>query len=318
MAPNVKQLFLLSQQLQDLEIVQPKFLPLTDPREQEQRDELEQQWSSKESSEHGELSSADTCSYWDWPAEEVDEPSPVEDEFSASCIEANLIAEANKLRVKTNKKAVDIREDSCWDEMVEAELDSSVDNDFDSESKAKSVTVPQHEVSYWDWPVDTKKVMIDSILQDEMARVQVSSESIQRRLVIEKIRRMKENDETQQPDPAHDAYWAWKSPVVSPTSLDASHPNFSYWDWMCDSGCESNGDHLEKTKLLEKILQEEKLRIMLSIENVERTEQRSCAKEIVSCRSSTDDYWTFDAKEDEGGHYWEWDTTTDSESYWVM
>jgi hypothetical protein len=309
MAPNVKQIALLSQLLENLDIVQQKFLPLTHPSEEQQQQKVQESVTS------------DSYSYWDWPSEDVvDDSAPTKDLFSVSNIESNLLKEAEKLNTKSDDKVVvEKHNNNYWEEKVEDTLNNCGDNVVDA-AEITANNVPQHEVSYWDWRVDERQTRIESILQEEYARKQVSAERIQAHILVDSWKRKTNLDEVvAKKNKHHDSYWNWESPVVSPRTMDASHPCFSYWDWTSDANCDNNGN-VQKAKLIDVILQEELLRDMLSVKHMELAEQNSTAKgrPILSCRSPSDDYWTFPSEKNENAHYWDWGNTSDTESYWVM
>lgn len=111
-----------------------------------------------------------SVSYWDWPADtlqeenelavQYEEESKIEDFFSASRIESNLIADSLR-RAKEEAPSEEESEStsSYWDWS-----DSGYDVQSETDSQEKTEHVPEHHCEtccqeYWDWtPEDHKDV----------------------------------------------------------------------------------------------------------------------------------------------------------------
>jgi hypothetical protein len=105
--------------------------------------------------------------------------------------------------------------------------------------------------------------------------------------------------------------------VHAPHSLDATHPAQSYWNWPAQEET--------KEQLIARILEEERVRQLLSVSHVENNlviqaqQQRKTEEnvEMVSAPETDDDYWkdytpaTRTAQPQPS--YWEWPTLTEEE-----
>lgn len=142
MPPNRKSptLFTSSYELESLKIpLQAKFLPLTNPREsaQQQQKCVQHKFKLDPKTEKPKP----TVSYWDWPSDTVEDErlEAIDDHFSLSRFESNLIADSIR------------REDSITPALF-------------NNSKDKKERIEEHQ-SYWDWSnedVDAMKPQINS------------------------------------------------------------------------------------------------------------------------------------------------------------
>lgn len=181
MAPNRKNTAALVETLSngDLlglsETIQSKYLPLT------HTDEINK--TNTTSIDIAANRSSASVSYWDWPADVVNESFSL-DLFSAAHIEANL----KKAAAKTRQK---------------------VEEDYATETNSKDAPNGKLGTAFWDWPAeeDLKKATIDLILNEECARERVSGDCIERTLRIAacplKV--------SQCLNPSSDYYWNWIS-----------------------------------------------------------------------------------------------------------
>jgi hypothetical protein len=194
MAPNRKNVTTLPSRNHDLQsTIQPKFLPLTHPKEQQQQCE----------------------SYWVWPASVEEQKIDV---LSADNITSNLIQAAAALSESRSQQVA--AHDDYW-----------ADQSQPAEVVVVTNKPQQVECSYWDWPAeqDSKKATIDLILAEEEAYRLVSGSATEKTEVsaspVSPSRQVQSHKES------NDQYWAWESNQVAAHSMDASHPNANYWDW---------------------------------------------------------------------------------------
>ena len=184
MAPNRKSsnLFTSSAELESLKIpLQAKFLPLTDPREQQQQ---------KQNQEH-ELKcyqhettlvldpktekSLPTVSYWDWTPDtieavkEAEEEEAVDDVFSTSRFESNLIADSMRREEDSSSSQLSVSEEqqSYWGwfngyDVVVVETETETETETDSQADEPILNAEQHCEdcceSYWTWQEDEESV----------------------------------------------------------------------------------------------------------------------------------------------------------------
>lgn len=279
MAPNRKQLaFCLGNPLVDnTQLVQPKYLPLTHTLEQAT---VPAPVTTDAQSFNNNGPSDD---YWNWEAPEVtkEEEAP-KDLFSVSSIEANLLKEAEQLKASSD---VEASNDGYW---AEAEQDTVV---VDEANKALS-----QETGYWDWPEQLKDAQIAMILRDELARNRVSVDAIEKQLVQQSAQEQTRNPFCQ-PKAENDSYWTWEVPTT--VEADSGDVNDSYWQWNTEDEEETNA------AVVASILQYEANRELLSAAHVERSlasapqPSTTCAQQASS--EDSDDYWAWQAQEDD---YW--------------
>jgi hypothetical protein len=203
MAPNRKSVASLGQSISSNDLqslqntVQPKFLPLTHPKEEQQQPKPEAQ-------------QVESISYWDWSPEVEQEPIGL---FSASNIQSNLIQAANAITESESQQVAD--HDDYW-----ADLSHFI----------ASPATQRIECSYWQWPAeqDSKKATIDRILAEERAYELVSGASTE---ATEIAAETPVSCHVEPSKVANDSYWIWQSQQVAAHTLDASHPSNNYWDW---------------------------------------------------------------------------------------
>lgn len=200
-----------------LTLVQSKFLPLTDPRSQEQLEQLDQEQQQQR------LQQADSQSYWEWTTD-VDIVDVVDkkiqeketsitntvDLFSIAHIEANLIADAKKY-------ASSLLSD-------EPEHDNHHNHHHRHVSVSQSaVRRPQHErnnaddsaaSSYWDWSINTSEY------EEELAQRLTSSTHIMKNLV-----------KTHRNFNSSEQYWTWETGALTIDDDVLEKEGRDYWTW---------------------------------------------------------------------------------------
>ncbi len=259
MAPNRKSVASLGQSISSNDLqslqntVQPKFLPLTHPKEEQQQPKPEAQ-------------QVESISYWDWSPEVEQEPV---DLFSAANIQSNLIQAANAITESESQQVAD--HDDYWADR--------------SQAPAALVTQPQHvECSYWKWPADqdSKKAAIDQILAEERAYQLVSAATTE---ATESAAEAPMSRHVEPSKVANDTYWTWKSQQVAAHTMDASHPSNNYWDWDAQAA--------QLQSPLQALLEYEAAREFLTAANIVRQLQQSQKFETAcALQASSDDYWS--------------------------
>lgn len=203
--------------------------------------------------------------------------------------------------------------------------------------------------SYWDWeqptPEEAKTKIIEKILKEEECRQAVSTDHIISNLINDandtaargKIVENEESEEAGYWDlPAeNDVIETEEASIVSVSQIeklmieeaarlrkikisemvtaahvrDKTHPLNSYWDW---TSAPSNKDEM-KAVLMKQILNEEAIRVSLTVESIEENLKRCMSGE----KSNTDNMSFADLKE--VNNYWYWaDTTTFEEASHVQ
>lgn len=294
MAPNRKQLACITDVISGLDIVQPKFLPLTHPQEEQQQ----QQQKASVVIESSPAANEAVASYWDWPSNESSEDgAKVEskDLFSMDFIEANLIRESEVLKEKlaSQKTIGSTNSNDYWAERVEDDL-----NDESDGADIPCAPLKPAEVSYWEWPSDPRQVQINLILADEFARQQVSSETVEKRLT-ESVKPVASASKA-----SNDSYWTWDV-----SKHGESKPSTNYWTWETVSETEA------KDSIIQAILEHESIRQQLCVERIERDLVKESSLPPKPCKSESDDYWQM--TNDDTQNYWDWSPVS-SDSYWVM
>jgi hypothetical protein len=270
MAPNRKNVTCLvlpvnSSELQNLRTtVQAKFLPLTDPLEQQQHDQSQQQEQNRREQE--------SDSYWNWTAEGDTNTEEEADLFSLSRIESNLIADATKYADNTVHQVV--AHDDYW-------AGSSVTGDDNESSTRKS----QHEAAhYWDWSANPEAYERDRAARlTSTAHIEANLQSLVRSESVH-VHTQKEH---------HDSYWQWDSDDIPTHVLDPSHPNHDYWTWKVD-GVPST-EEARKQKAIQAILRYEAARQLVCTDRIVESLQEISQIHDLSSSSATDvdsdSYW---------------------------
>lgn len=297
MAPNRKQLTLLTESLADLDLVQPKYLPLTS--------EVQQQTSVKPVVAI-QPQTAPSDDYWTWTSEDVVvEEEPTKDLFSCSSIEQNLIKDAENRATTSNVIKSETTVEGYWDEATSSTTEEDI---------ITTTTKPQHD-NYWAWPVNEKEARIAAILADEVARTKMSTDKI-----ISNLRQVPQKA-VREMIAANDQYWDWESPsgLIISDALDEVYSN-SYWEWSADERSEVNN----KVAFLANILQYEANRQLLSTDRIEANLQKAPATscQVQAATATNDDYWSWStpATSTSQDNYWDWNAKpaveASGKSYW--
>jgi hypothetical protein len=105
--------------------------------------------------------------------------------------------------------------------------------------------------------------------------------------------------------------------IKAPHSQDPSHPNNLYWDWL---SVEEDAAGTKKQEIIDSILNDERIRLMLSAEHMERTLAVSVLEiknqaEIVRAQTIDDAYWYDNNKicQTSKDAYWVWQSLTKEE-----
>lgn len=178
MPPNRKNptLFASNDELGSLKIpLQTKFLPLTDPEEAEKQLKEQQKCVQRKCVQQRLIpdprkeKQAPKISYWDWPSDTAEDEklAAIDDLFSTSRLESNLIADSTRREEDStlqtpvfdskNQEEKSKESESYWDwsnehrEYVETEDDSQ-----DINSCTESTGRDREECcdNYWEWPHD--------------------------------------------------------------------------------------------------------------------------------------------------------------------
>lgn len=217
---------------------------------------------------------------------------------SCAHIETNLIADANRevdpnqvYHVNNNKE----EEDSYWDMPSESDTTDAVSSGQverllvedalrrikDEMNQKPTVTNSHPNNSYWDWPSEP---VLESEKKSNLIASIILEEAIRKKLSIDHITDIETSNKQTTPSQQIEAssaqanvsvdYWNWSAEeqnnheIVAPHVHDASHPNNAYWDFP-SKPC--NPEDLKK-QLIDKILNEERIRNILSSEAVEERE----------------------------------------------
>jgi hypothetical protein len=291
MAPNRKNVSdlvesLSSNDLQSLQnAIQPKYLPLTHPKEEQQHLEKQQQSQQVES-----------VSYWDWPA-------AVEEEKVVLSL-SNVVVSSNLIQ---SPAAVSSTKES---HLVAAHDDYWADYQQSEEAAPVAVNKPQHiESPYWDWPAeqDSNKATINRILVEEKAYRLVSAATTEDTEMTAES--PSEPRQVHTNKASNDQYWRWNSAEVAGHTLDESHPNNSYWDW--DANQEEKQEHP-----FQALLEYEAVRQMLTAESIVSQMQSREAVSSACTQERSDDYWGW--SEHYGDQYWDFQqpAVVATGSYW--
>ena len=282
MAPNRKSVTSIVESLSNADLqslVNPKFLPLTNPREEEQE-------SQHEVVTRPENQSTASASYWDWPSQE---PTTTEEIHVLSCdnIVSNLIqatdsnASSESISSANQKSETLAENDAYWAE-----------GESDTASRSQSQSQPQHD-DYWDWHEehDSKRKLLEEILEEEKARHLVSGD-----FMVEAVKKNVASDAAQvcRCRSSSDPYWKWESPKTS----SYGHRVHDYWNW--DRRC--------KPSPLDSLLEYEAARQILSSDNIATNlkfhhEMMETTSKSDTTRPESDDYWMW--SEHLGDSYWD-------------
>lgn len=274
---------------------------------------------------------------------------------SCAQIEANLITDAHReassqedIIVNNNKE----EEDSYWDmpsdcDNVQEEMNvvstgqverllvedalRRIEEAEKQQSDKGAVVVNKHpNNAYWDWPSEPvlesekKASLIVSILLEESIREKLSIDSITNHEFANKRDVVSEapHVEVSSENVSSADYWYWNSEeeskheeIVAPHVHDPTHPNHAYWDFPNEP---TNEVEL-KEKLITKILNEERIRNLLSSEATEEREvnfHRS-RNHNEDDKSKETCYYYYSASESELNampeNYWDFNASTEGD-----
>jgi hypothetical protein len=290
MAPNRKQLTSLLASPADLAFlqgtIQPKFLPLTHPKEEQQHYEQRQHKATPEPV---------SASYWDWPAEVPQQEVTKKDLFSVEHLQSNLVQASNTITSTAVESSTLTINDAYW-----AEESSSIEED----KPVAATTQPQHMIlaSYWDWEtISTSQATIQTIVQEDKAH-QIVSASLQ----VQPTATISSNSNTVLQKKSHDDYWSWESPVTASHVLDVNHPWVNYWDEKVEST-----DSDKKTKMIQLIKDYEHARQVLTADHM--VQQVLMLQQQEHAVTSSSSVITTKANSDIG--YWSWSDPL-LDAYW--
>merc|ERR1712113_309855 len=160
--------------------------------------------------------------------------------------------------------------------------------------------------SYWDWTSapsskeEMKAALMKQILNDEAIRVSLSIGSIEQNLK-QCISEEKSNTDNMSSADLKEAnnYWYWADTTTfkeAPHVQDPSHPNHEYWNFPSKPA--TDAEH--KAALIQKILEEESIRQLLSTDHIIRNESninKSSPQEednIITSNDAVDEsYWNW-------------------------
>ena len=257
---------------------------------------------------------------------------------SCAHIEANLIADSNRRSEHDQECCEKDNEydESYWDvpsnscsaieekvlstgQVERLLVEDALRRDEEAEQRKGVVEDNHPNNSYWDWPSDPvlesekRSNMIVSIIRDEAVRQQLAIDSI---TAVEVMNKSSSDDSQMESAPSTQVsvdYWCWnaeeekveREEIVAPHVHDPTHPNHAYWDFPA----ESRDPEALKEKLINSILNEERIRNILqtgavedrevnyhrSKQGEEKTEyEYAPAHELESMPSN---YWDFDNKD---------------------
>lgn len=155
--------------------------------------------------------------------------------------------------------------------------------------------------------VEERGLIIRNILEDERIRQMFSVENIENNLLLAP-KNQKGSDESTTNDNQNDDYWdegntnnslgrKRRTILESKHVRDGNHPLHSYWDWQ-DRAVLSRSE--QKKQLVDRIIESERMRQLLSIEHVEK---------VLLASSKANDAVSF--SEPAHDSYWHWETTND-------
>lgn len=279
-------------------------------RQREEEEKKQSQDAEYETADHVDDASHPAQSYWDWESNNMTEADKkqkmisliLEEErirqlLSIESIERTLVKQRKSGGECVSRTGADeaadywdmpsggeaeascspsLRTDCIVDNLVEAaallkQRESS--GDYVYASHVGDESHPAH--AYWDEgecyssEEEKRRSLIQSILAEEQCRLAVELGAVERGLL--KGASLRRDDAAAAPASAESAeYWYWKCapPAVIEASHveDESHPANAYWDWKTHTVCEI------KEKMINEIMEEEKIRVLLSVDHVEETE----------------------------------------------
>lgn len=238
--------------------------------------------------------------------------SSTEDLFSASFVEACLLAESQRLASGPVKGVVIIRaeqrpNDGYWDEAASFVI------------KSQSNQATADETGYWDWQSqeqdDVETPLESLIVQNELDFHEASTRRTAERLLEDASRRLMNGClATAGTKAEYDDYWSWESPSI--VRADPATISESYWEW-------NDKRALEASCVIASIPECETKRELFSIEHIVQTETtRTCAQQkqqLVStaAREELDNYWVWNTEATvESDVIWRQGLSVPTKGYW--
>lgn len=125
-------------------------------------------------------------------------------------------------------------------------------------------TEPQESLShaYWEWPQDAKRIAIRNMMENEENRAMFSIHHVEANLIKE-AQRLLELDVRVSHQDSHD-YWDMPTNAIDIDDQRIEQIQDEYWEWPA-----IQKNTMEKEILTNRILQEERIRQILSIEHIE-------------------------------------------------
>jgi hypothetical protein len=269
MAPNRKnvaslELPIAAEALQN--VVQAKFLPLTDSREQQQHEQQQQQQQEQQKAVQ------DSASYWDWPAD-TQEEEKLDTLFSTSRIVSNLTHDGKKYEDCTGNHVAE--NDDYWSE-------NSIPL-ADDDSEVVRSTKPQHEIDvYWSWPANR-----NLHLEQHAERLTSTSHKESNLKTFQEPSSFSSFPTTNK---QHDDYWTWPAETKRQQPSHTDH----YWTWTTLTKEE------EKRQLIQSILQDENARQLCTVHHIEKK------LVAASAAASKQDFLASAVPAIPSSGYWDW------------
>uniref|UniRef100_A0A7S4MDG8 Uncharacterized protein n=1 Tax=Odontella aurita TaxID=265563 RepID=A0A7S4MDG8_9STRA len=260
---------------------------------------------------------------------------------STASIEANLIADAERRNasepVEIIRNTEVVKDADYWDWDAETDTQELVDNSafaaahIEGLLKKESIRIKVHSHSpqalgrpqqgYWEWdtltPDQEKQRVIANILEDEKARLLLSSSRVEANL---KNFSSSPSEDVVMNEEKSDSYWDWdnQEEVRAPHTRDPNHPSNSYWDWTPPVTADES-----KVAVIQRILADEAARQALSVSHIESILKNTVPSPkvgIIRNEGNSDSYWDWNGDEGEPEKQVKaphtQDPTHPSNSYW--
>lgn len=242
--------------------------------------------------------------------------SSTQDLFSASFLEAGLLAESQRLAAGLAKGVVIVRaeqrvNDGYWDEAASFVIRSE-------SNRAKADTC-----GYWDWQSqqqdDSEAPLKSLVAQNDFAFQEASTSRTAERVLEDAAQRLMNGCRTTSgTKPEHDDYWSWKC-LPGIVRADPATISESYWEWHDEKALKALASAVSASEC-------ESKRELFSIDHIVQTETAQTfspqTKQLVSdaSRDELDNYWAWKAEAEEGSAivwrqgssaatlkgYWDW------------
>ena len=124
--------------------------------------------------------------------------------------------------------------------------------------------------AYWEWPQDAKRTAIRNLMENEENRAMFSIHHVEANLINE-AQRLSELDVVSHQE-SHD-YWDMPTNAVDIDDRRIVQIQDEYWEWPAPQN-----QSMEKEILMARILHEERIRQILSIEHIEANLRKQAAE----------------------------------------